>query len=385
EISPETIEHGGDPLFHDGQCDASCMDEPAPVYSTGTWFRRGDWFTIGEFAYWTKDESRKVGIAFDGSVVPDGRIATPSSLSTRDAKHKFEPGLSLTLGRFLGRDAANRDHLFEIHFLGLFQWEGEATIRGLTGPSLDTLLNGGTFGSNRVIVPGQTVAGFTNTDVQSFTYDSDLNNLELNYSVRSRPGRDQMAMQPDGNWVRFKNAGCVKSVLGGLRLMRINELAQYLSRDDVLGTVNTVESGIYRVNTDNDVFGPQIGMDFADSYDEWSWGLRGKVGGLINLTDRRSIVSTTLTTFTNNQPTTTFAERQEHINEEQFAFLAEVGAFGAYQLRPNLYVRAGYDVLFVSGLAVAPENMALAPAFMPMNISGDMVYHGGTVGFEALW
>ena len=40
----------------------------------------------------------------------------------------FEPGMRLTLGRFLCRDGKNRDHTLELTFFGLHDWFDEKGI-----------------------------------------------------------------------------------------------------------------------------------------------------------------------------------------------------------------------------------------------------------------
>jgi hypothetical protein len=46
------------------------------------------------------------------------------------------------------------------------------------------------------------IGGFNGSDEQTFRYVSDLDNYELNYRVSWRLGRDQMVLQPGGDWVQ---------------------------------------------------------------------------------------------------------------------------------------------------------------------------------------
>jgi hypothetical protein len=332
---------------------------PAPVYSTGTWFWRGDWFSEQGFAWWTVEDPRANAIAVDPAI--------QTVFTTKDVSFRFAPGAKLSLGRMLGRDAGNRDHMWELTFVGLFEWESRLDIGTNNLNTLDTVLN-----------PGSTVVGFSDANSQTYMYEANYDSLEWNYRVNTRPGRDQMAMQPDGSWVRFKNTGTVSSVFGGMRLIMLGETVDYSSEVvDPNMTTDVVQSGTYIVRTNNDLFGPQLGFEHRDTYDEWGWGLRTKLGGLVNLIGRRSGV-----TIDDFGDVTTRGERTD---QEQFSFLADVGIFGHYQLRPNLFLRLGYDVVYLTGLSLAPENLGLGPEFPVLNSSGDNLYHGGTVSFETLW
>ena len=66
------------------------------------------------------------------------------------------------------------------------------------------------------------------------------------------------------------------------------------------------------------------------------------------------------------------------------------------KLTPQLTFRAGYQGLYAVNVALAPEQFnPVAPAlFSPpvgvgrvpfINTHGDVLYHGGTAGFERTW
>ena len=208
-------------------------------------------------------------------------------------------------------------------------------------------------------LPEPDVVGFSGVNETTYRYDTNLNSYEWNYLIRTRPGRDQMALQPDGSWVRFKNSTVLNSWQLGMRMMMIDEAVGITAQ-----SFNQAEQGIYRVLTNNDMFGPHVGLEHLESYDRWSWGMRARLGALANLIDRRSNYFGTdaIQTFT----------RQEKITTEQLSFVGEWGMFGMYQLRPNLALRAGYDVMYVTGLSLAPENLGLQPTFPDLNSTGDI-------------
>jgi len=182
-----------------------------------------------------------------------------------------------------------------------------------------------------------------------------------------------MALQPDGSWVRFKNSGQVHSISYGLRGFSMNEAVQFIGIND-RGAVPII--GDYRVNTNNDVIGPQLGGDLVETYDQWCWGLWGNTGALVNFVQRRNV----LITLNDGQP-----ERTETINDEQLTLLGEAGLFVGYQLRPNLTLRGGGEIVYATGVSLAPENMSLTPAFTQLNATGKMFYQGASLGLDWVW
>ncbi len=363
----------------------SCEEEtdssgdPAPVYSTGSWFAPGKMYWNLDSIWWTKSDPRAIAIAREGADVA-------FQYSTKDVHQHYTPGLRTTLGVVLGRDAGRRDHSIEAEFQGLLHWQASLGMVPQTNAVLNTQLNGGYLGdadspintnpavtnSSQTGIAGDPVAGFSNASSQTYEYTSDLNTFSLNYRVRTRPGRDQMVMQPDGAWVRFGDGSRMRAGLAGLRVFMLNESAIYTSQ----GTQNGVAfSGTHRVDTDNTLIGPQYGFDFTTKLDDTSFGFRSRMGGLINFAGLDS------TTNTVNG----VASRSSQVSESQFSFLGDFGLFASYHVRPNFVVRTGYDVMFVSGLSLAAENISLLPTFPPQNVTGNVLLHGGSLGFEAYW
>jgi hypothetical protein len=228
---------------------------------------------------------------------------------------------------------------------------------------------GGLASNFGVLVP-VFVPGFSSADVQDYLYESDLNSFELNFRRQGRPARDVLALQPSGRWVRYDNASKIYSFFGGLRFMSANDGVTYTSQ-----AANPFTRGVYIVQTHNDMVGLQLGMEVVEKYTTWNWGFRGKIGGLTNFADRFSDITTI----------NGIANRSQNIEDENLVFLAEGGLFVAYQVRPNLSLRASYDALYLTGIAQAPRNLSLQPAFPKFNVNGDAIYQGGSVGFEMVW
>ena len=384
---------------------AGAVDVPAPVYSSGSWFRSGRWYAAADFVMMrprrlsrgTVTNTTAYLFSSNGVGFKKGILAYDTFASTAISRvsrnvyvdslaPQFKPGTRLTLGRFLGRDAANRDHAVEVTYLGLFDWTSRLSFAGVgasfnTPPaSIRTVLGGvvlDTIGNPTAIF----VPGFSDADAQRFEYGSDLNSLELNFRIHGRPDRDVVALQPNGAWIRHDTSGRLFSLLGGIRYMSINDMfrlesesAQILDNDgeEVVPEI----SGRYRVGTHNDMVGVQFGIDATEKYSEWNWGVRGRIGAFANFVERDSRIDTV----------NGITPRSQVIKDESLVSMVESGVFAGYQVRPNAAFRGAFDVMYLpSGTADAERNISLEPNFPTFNTTGRRMYYGVSIGYEMVW
>lgn len=343
--------------------------DSALLHSSSSWFRRGFWYSQQEFVMMLRSQVEEVFIASDQSF---GTLLNRPTLTMADANFTFEPGARLTLGRFLGQDITNRDVSVEFTFFGLLEHTGDAEFESVVPRAVDTALgdvdyNTTAFGGG---ISGPGVPGFTATDRQTLFYRSAFNSYELNVKMMGRPNRDRIALQPSGAWIRHASSTRIRSGLLGFRGLSIGESFRYKSfRDDAL-------LGDYRLRVNNDMFGVQIGGELAEYYGDWSWGGRFKAGGLVNFAQRRDSAEV----IGDASPARFNAASDDHL-----AVLLEAGINTTYHFSPNFTGRLGYDFMYVTGIADAPNNASLSPAFSRFEITNDAYYHGLTLGFEMLW
>ena len=83
-----------------------------------------------------------------------------------------------------------------------------------------------------------------------------------------------------------------------------------------------------------------------------------------------------------NTPIGSFVGLDDH---DRTSFLGEVSLSYTHQFTRNLSVRLGYNAFWLTGVALASENLnndieilSLGPA--QIDHSGDIVYHGPTLG-----
>ena len=70
------------------------------------------------------------------------------------------------------------------------------------------------------------------------------------------------------------------------------------------------------------------------------------------------------------------------------AFLGELGLIGTYQLTKHAALRGGYQVMWIAGVALAPTQIPstnLGGGTASIETSGNLFYHGATVGLDITW
>ncbi len=344
----------GGRVFGDPACDDGCR--PALTESTGTWLRRGWWYTEIDAVVlnriWKRDDTP---IAFDTS---SNRVLRLNG---------SDPGASgsarLTLGRFLFRDQRNRDHTVEFTAFGGGEWSQD-----------DSLTSGG--GGNTLSVPIPLAGGnpgFNQATSMSVDYSSRFSSFEVNYLVKERMRRDRMELSPHGEWVRRANKGFTKQYLIGLRYFDLADILEWRAENI---TTQGGEDGLYRTETNNDLFGLHLGGAMLYERDRWSIEVGGKGGVFIN-----DAKADSLFTITNNAANSFRVDNRE----TAFSFLGEFKAIGRYHLRPNLSLRAGWQMMYLTGVALAPDQINFSPDEGRFPYTGDPFYHGALFGFEGYW
>jgi len=323
-------------------------------------------------------------------------------------------GYHATIGHYLGRDAKNNDHFFEFMFWGHLDWSASHAYRGYMIPEIDgttpyteaqaTLIangamnpaNTGTyFGSLRTLFPTAPteLPGWTNDDwivSNAFNYATEhriryrttMNNFELNGRFSPRDANDRLVLRPNGRWQRECQPGMYLSYLYGFRYMMIDETFRFHSyspwyeNNVLIGSA----TGDYDVYAHNNMLGFQIGADLTFRRCRWNWGVEGKLGPYLNFADQISIIEASDTFNPGN------VSRRQSAHDCQAAMIAEVGFQTTYKFRPNLIGRASYDFMWVTGVALAPQQYTFvlnAPG--QLNHGGDIFSHGVSLGLEWTW
>ncbi len=127
----------------------------------------------------------------------------------------------------------------------------------------------------------------------------------------------------------------------------------------------------YAIRTKNNVFGVQLGLNLQINPTEWlSWELMAKVGGVANHAKQK--------TFLGDEDNTV---RLRHFERQkwQISGFVDLSALIAFQFKDRLNLHAGYEMLFLSGLALAPEQISKktgSDAGKRVYVDGDGMIHG---------
>lgn len=351
-------------------------DYSAPIESTGTWLRRGFWYAQTEAVVWNRFWNRddKFLAVQDVNVLnpdffPKGR--NPSGFQPSFTTNRFmmlngsQPGedasVRLTLGNFLFRDSRNRDHLAEFTVLGGGDWHQHRELAseqpfGLFVPFYIS-------GNNRT---------FNASSMQTADYSSTMRSFEGNYRVRSRMRRDQLVMDSNGQWHRSANAGFTKEFLAGLRIMEVRDILNWTAQDiQAVG-----DDGSYFIRSDNDLFGLQMGAGTQYETARWSLGADTKMGFYLNDAHGRETLN--FTADDDNDSDLISAT-------DEISWLVEVHVTGRWHLTPNFSLRASYEMMYLTSLAMAPYQATFITDISYLNTAGDPLYHGMSFGFEGYW
>jgi hypothetical protein len=345
--------------------------QTATPISSGTWLERGMWYVEAEAVVqnrvWNRDET--LYASDDPNVLNTNFFPAIPSLLTSNRTIWLQGGhpgedasVRTTLGRFLFRDEKNRDHTAEFTAFGGGDWVQDHVLTA-NGPNplfTPFFLDGGN-------------PSFDGSLRQEIIYSSRYNSFELNYRVKRRLGRDRMVMDPNGQWRREATNGLKRNFLIGLRYIELREILDWRA-EDVFAQVG--DDGKYLINTDNDLFGVQMGAGFGYESGRWSLGLESKGGFFVNDADAHSQFDFTV------DDTNDFNRRS---TEDELSFVGEARVLGRWHLTPSFSLRAGWEVFFLESLALAPSQVNFLPDTSKIQTTGYSFYMGGSLGFEGYW
>ena len=139
------------------------------------------------------------------------------------------------------------------------------------------------------------------------------------------------------------------------------------------------ETGEYTVHAINRLFGGQIGGRLRGTYNRFGLELTGAAG----IYGDDATQSQTVIDYPN------FPLRATSVQQNFAAFEGELNVSGIYRLNNNWSVKAGYSVIWLEGLALAPDqldfNFATNPSGNQLSAAGGLFLHGANVGLEARW
>jgi hypothetical protein len=255
--------------------------------------------------------------------IPGAPVITLGSVSDTAA----QPGLRATVGfRVADRTSV------ELGYFGLQQWTRSASILGSDPPFVNSPYMGSSIiYSNKSFDTSMTAR-----------YGSEIHSAEVN-ARRSFEA---------GNWTG--------SALGGFRYFNLSEQFSLTG----MQTFPNVPEGAppasqtireqTRVTADNNLFGAQLGAEVGRAFlnDRVSMAVNGKAGIFANSANQ---FTTNGASLPDGSGTSVLAAGR---GRTDVAGLYEGGIATTVRVTSRVTVRAGYQVLFVQGLALAPTQLA---------------------------
>lgn len=261
-----------------------------------------------------------------------------------------EAGVRLTLGRRL-----NEYNSLELSYFGLQDFDGSSEAidasAGMYSPY--SLFMTGLFGYS---------TGFDQASYHRLEYGSKLHNAEVNFRHR---GPTVGSIETD--------------LLLGVRYFNIKEQFGFFSMQPGGGIDGVDAYGTATNQSSNNLVGAQIGGQLHyNATEHFGLAARAKAGLLVNFASQDG-------TFIQDMGVVNQADYSAR--SEALAGLVEVGLAGHYRIGSHLTLRAGYDVILLSGLALAPEQFDVYSGYFGSSINdrGTVVYHGPSAGFELQW
>ncbi|MCP5504746.1 MAG: hypothetical protein H7A41_06305 [Chlamydiales bacterium] len=257
-------------------------------------------------------------------------------IASRDLIHDmyFDSGFSLALKVF-----QNIKTTWEARYLGGLAWQGKKTRHCLENLNLDGTVRFGTRDyefANRV----------------KALYDSNMYSWQLNLWRHITP--------------RYTDHFSI-SWLAGFRMFNIDEkIKLYFHKG--------YRTSRYRVKTENESFGLQLGGDIEyNPYYFLTWGLVVKVGGMFNRDKEKTKM------FDDDN---TIEIRDIDRSGSNFSYMAEVYPF--IELRPtkHFFFNINYRVIYVGAIATAERNIVLHSSGSVLDHGGHIIYHGLTGGMQ---
>ena len=313
------------------------------------WFvahRPATWYGSVDTVGLTMDRGTNVELARFG---PTGT----SALSTNDMNTEYDAGGRFTVGRTIGGCWQA-----EISYLGNFAWDDTRTVATSAG-NLSSIFSG--FPS---------------------TADATLDNNTLAHAaMSSRMATGEVNLR---TWVEMPSSALDLQVLVGARYFNAGDRIQYLtSGNRTLAT--DVASNNANVSTGNDLYGLQIGTSAKYLAHRLIYvDFDGKVALCQNFASQ----DTSFTQYDGTGAlTSAFATSA---SAHRTSLLGDLLLTVNMQFRPNLTLRAGYQAIFVNGLALGPQNLPnnylmLSNGIGQLHDNGNAVYHGPVLGLVGTW
>jgi hypothetical protein len=289
------------------------------------------YFTVGALVL-TRDNAVRPQILVQNTTTGD------NLLSTKDLDFDWFAGPSFVLGyRPTKMDA------WELTYFGLQDFNSVRSVFGaadLTVPgTLGTLGNFGPVGAN----PAPSVI--------TVDYNSQIDDAELNY---------------------YWHHDCENLMwMAGFRYFQLDE------KFDLASTVTGVGTSVYDIRTTNNMAGGQVGVRLKTECSFLEWDITGKAGAFGNS------VGQAQTVFNTDGSAIGRGSAGDH--QGVWAFVGDLGSNVNVNLCRNWSVMGGYNLMWVDGVALAPNQIDLIGTGAGLDRKDHVFYQGAHLALGCRW
>lgn len=311
------------------------------VFAYGeSWETDRHWDILTEYVYMRRSHMSNRDLATDTNQLScSGGCPTDVVLDAQDMINKVHFISGFRVGLSYMPDLKS---VYETKLLYLWPWEAKKTVTSPTA-TLSFPFHNSSFTND-----------FNNANVVHAKYRSHFLTFELNYLRHfNRVKEDYFAI----------------TGIFGIRYLFLGESAH-------LNYINAADESSYDSKTRNDMIGIQAGFDFQmNPLRHWSLDFTGK-GGLGLNRAHESI-------FLGDDNNTTVVRDFKKENWQDTVFAEGAGQI-SYQILPCMNMHVGYQILFVSGMAIALDEFSYSTdpsdeRFITRNYA---IVHGGFIGFN---
>ena len=296
------------------------------------------WMLAVEALWLERNVGNSVGLGFSAyNGGSGGHYGVTDSLYTDDVLLPLETGVRLQISRRISDRAA-----IEASYWGMQQWSVGETLYG--NPATDSVL---TFSPWLQISP--TADGMN--DHLGYTYSSQVHNAEINERLLLNAYNPYWAL----DW------------LWGFRYFHLSDDFTLNGSDQDTGYSENLN-----YQTNNNLVGMQIGLQGVRGWDRFQFITEGKVGLLANFYTQQGSDSAG-----GNPPG--FVPLNVSQNGTDLSALFELSITARLRVTQYLWLRAGYQLYCVTGLALAPRQLG-GP-----DHNGTVTLDGLSLGLETAW
>ncbi len=297
-------------------------------------------------------------------------LGGPIVLTSNDGGANMESGFRLT-----GRYDLGALSFVEVAYTGLFDIDGNASVRDLNGTG-DLYTPFTNFGTNPVDLDANPQFNGTDRALEHRVfYDSELQSAEITYRRY---------------WVGY-SPRVSGTLLWGFRYTKLNERYGFQTQGSrpvdgaPVGSPNASDQ--FLAITDNNLAGAQVG---GDGWVTIRQGLRIGAEGKVGLYGNRYSIDYSVT-----DPT--LIANSASIDDDVAAFIGDFRVMMVADIFPNVSLKASYDVLVMNSLALASDNFTFTPNTTPGGVGnqlagsnavfnqGHAIYNGASFGIEYIW